>query len=275
MTKSTCAQQKRAAAAGVSCLTLGLPRVGPDFPVLPVGAFCFGSSLLVELVLVLRWLMLVFHHKLPLHLCGGLHLLGRRRSQELLQVVRATASWQQMAFRTTGRQLRSSLKEPEVAKDLSPCAGLVVLLQTIIDQEDAPCLHVHPWTENRKSHNEGTEGEKSRTPGPKQDLDLTWVELDQSGAAVAEVSAHFGRPLLHLHRCATLSFRPITAPCGRSREYLDGRAFPAAPDLPAGPGTRRGPQLSRRREDAPPAPEFPAGSVRRKWTLSLVTAAMT
>lgn len=40
---------------------------------------------------------------------------------------------------------------------------------------------------------------------------LTWVELDQPGAAVTEVSAHFGCSVLRLHKSATLSARPTSA----------------------------------------------------------------
>lgn len=129
---------------------------------------------------------------------------------------------------------------------------------------------------------------------------------------MTEISAHFGRSVLHLHKRATLSFRPITASCGRSRSYLDGHegrisAFPAALDLDlelwgrlTGPVTgggeldprpgqiqAAGTSTSQQLDAAADAPatrgrllqthksggaEFPAGSVRRKWKLSLVTA---
>lgn len=51
-------------------------------------------SVLLELdrLVVLRMLMLVSHHKLCLHFCYWLFLLGKRGSQEILQVVRNTAS---------------------------------------------------------------------------------------------------------------------------------------------------------------------------------------
>lgn len=127
---------------------------------------------------------------------------------------------------------------------------------------------------------------------------------------MTEISAHFGRPVLHLHKGAALSVRPIAATCGRSLSYLDGHegglsAGAAALDLDlefcrrlTGPVTGGGEldprpaqvQAAGQRQqlktpaDTPGTPgrvlqthssggaEFPAGSVRRNRKLSLVTA---
>lgn len=122
----------------------------------------------------------------------------------------------------------------------------MVLLQTIVNQEDAPRFHVDPWTENRKSQNslltmkpEVNEPTRSFRDPPASDglhlivvvrkkLRLTWVKLDQPSAAVTEVSAHFGGSVLHLHRRQTLSFRPVTSGSLGEEPLLPG--WPRMPD---------------------------------------------
>lgn len=127
---------------------------------------------------------------------------------------------------------------------------------------------------------------------------------------MAEISAHFGCSVLHLHKRATLSFRPITASRGRSRSHLDGHegglSAPAAAldlevelfrrltgpeagggELDPGPGQvqaagrkstaegvgrRAGDTCTNLQTHESGGAEFPAGSMRRNPKVSLVTS---